>query len=76
MEVLETDGAAAVTHHLKNLTIKDPDLYKDRAPKTSDFRWQLIVNTQYSDGLIHTLMKKVVLSEEKANTKTLTFLRA
>ena len=48
---LETDGAAAVTHHLKNLTIKDPDLYKIELLKLpTSKRWQLIVNTQYSDG--------------------------
>ena len=43
---LETDGAAAVTHHLKNLTIKDPDLYKDRAPKTSDFK-EMAANSEH-----------------------------
>ena len=33
-------------HHLKNLTIKDPDLYKDRAPKTSDFK-EMAANSEH-----------------------------
>jgi len=30
------DGARFLIHHLKNLEIKDPDLYKERAPVTDD----------------------------------------
>ena len=33
----EEGGAKAVLCHLKNLTIKNPDLYKSRAPITDDF---------------------------------------
>ena len=33
----EEGGAKAVLHHLKTLTIKNPDLYKSRAPITDDF---------------------------------------
>ena len=43
---LETDGPAALTHHLKNLPIRDPDLYKDRAPKTADFT-EMAANSEH-----------------------------
>ena len=43
---LETDGPAAVAHHLKNLQIKDKGLYKDRAPKTSDFT-EMAANSEH-----------------------------
>ena len=43
---LETDGPAALAQHLKKLTIKDPDLYKDRAPKTSDFK-EMAANSEH-----------------------------
>lgn len=43
---LDTVGPSAVASHLKKLTIKDPDLYKDRAPVTDDFK-EMAANSEH-----------------------------